>query len=393
MTTRARLTVVLATAPVLAFIVVGGLLARASVREEVYPHLRVFDDVFGLTTNSYVEPVDADRLMHGAMHGLAEALDADSAFLTRDETKLAGTGAAMAAGDVGIELTRQYYLRVIAVRDGSPAARAGVRGGDFIRIIGRKPTRDMSVYEGTRLLRGAPGTAVSLTLLRGNATEPHIVDLVRETAEPPPPAARLAAPGVGLVRIAAFNAATPAALRGAAAQLQREGAKALILDVRENAFGALTAGIDAARVFVPSGPLAVLEARDSARETVTAAAGDGAVTLPLAVLVDSGTAGAAELFAAALAGSNRGELIGERTAGRTAVQRMFPLPDGSALWMSYAHYLTTAGEPIHERGLPPAVAVPQPDVDFGSAPPPGDATIDKALERLRARSAAPAPAA
>lgn len=387
MTTRSRFAIILATAPVLAFIVVGGLLARASVREEVYPHLRVFDDVFGLTTSSYVEPVDADRLMHGAMHGLAESLDADSAFLTRDEAKDAAAGAPPPAGDVGIELTRQYYLRVIAVQDGSPAARAGVRGGDFIRLIGRSPTRDMSVYEGGRLLRGAPGTTISLTLLRGNATEPHVVDLVREAGAPPAPAIRMAAPGIGLIRVAAFDAKTAAALRESVSRLQRDGAQALIIDLRENAFGPLTAGIEAARLFVSSGTVAVLQSRGEKRQTVAAAAGDGAIALPLAVLVDSGTAGAAEVFAAAVAGASRGELIGERTGGRTALQRIFPLPDGSALWMSYAYYLTAAGEVIHERGLPPAVAVAQPDVEFGAAPPPADATVEKAIERLRVRSA------
>jgi carboxyl-terminal processing protease len=109
--------------------------------------------------------------------------------------------------------------------------------------------------------------------------------------------------------------------------------------------------------------------------------------MPLAVLTDFGTAGAAELFAAALTGNKRAETVGERTLGRAAIQRLFPLPDGGSLWMSRAWYLTPAGTAIHQRGLQPDVPVPQPDVEFGTPVPPGDQTLDKAVERLGSRIA------
>ena len=385
MTTRTRIAVVLLSAPVLAFAVIGGLLGRTSAREETYPHLRVFDDVFSLTTGNYVESVDADKLMHGAMHGLADSLDADSAFLTAEQVKAVESGVALPAGDVGIDLTRQYYLRVFAVREGSPADKAGVRSGDFVRLIDRQPTREMSVWEGVRSLRGKPGTPVTLTLIRGNAAEPHVVELTREVLAPLPPAARMAAPGIGLVRLVEFSAQTPAELRAAIVQLQKGGARAVVIDLRNTARGPLPSGIDAARLFVPTGTLALQETRGASRQTLTAAAGDGAITLPAALLIDVGTTGAAEVFAAALSGNKRAELLGERTGGRAALQRLFKLPDGSALWMSYASFLTPAGNPIHERGLQPDVAIEQPDVDFGAALPAGDATLDKAVERLRPR--------
>jgi carboxyl-terminal processing protease len=133
--------------------------------------------------------------------------------------------------------------------------------------------------------------------------------------------------------------------------------------------------------------VAQFEARGSSREFMTSGAGDGAITMPLVLLVDNGTAGPAEVLAAAITGNKRGELVGERTAGHTALQRLFPLPDGGALWMSYAQYFTVPGEPIHDRGLQPEVAVAQPDPEFGANPPPGDPTMDRAIERLRARSA------
>jgi len=169
------------------------------------------------------------------------------------------------------------------------------------------------------------------------------------------------------------------------AQLQRDGARALVLDVRGTARGPLQTGLESARLFVPAGTLAILESRNEARRTVSAASGDGAIAMPLAVLTDFGTAGAAELFVAALTANKRAETVGERTQGRAAIQRLFPLPDGGGLWMSHAWYLTPAGTAIHERGLQPDVPVSQPDVEFGSPAPAGDPTIEKALERLAGR--------
>ena len=385
MTTRTRFAIILITAPVLAFALVGGLLGKTMGGQETYPHLRVFDDVFSLTTGNYVEEVDVERLMHGAMHGLADALDADSAYLTSEQTKLLRSGAAAGPADVGLDLTRQYYLRVVAARENSPAAKAGLRPGDFIRMIGPEPTRDLSVWEGMRLLRGAPGTTVKLVVLRGNAAEPHEIELTREATPQASPVARLLQPKVGYVRVAEFAGDAAAALRRAAAQLQRDGAKALVLDVRGTARGTLEAGIESARPFVPAGTLAILESRSEARRTVSAESGDGEITLPLAVLTDFGTAGAAELFVAALTGNKRAETFGERTQGRAALQRLFPLPDGGGLWMSHAWYLTPAGAAIHERGLQPDVPVPQPDVEFGTPAPAGDPTLEKAVERLASR--------
>ena len=136
-----------------------------------------------LISSNYVEEANIDKVMRGAMHGLADGLDPDSAYLTPDQVKQVESGARAAAGGVGLELTRQYYLRVIAARDNSPAAKAGLRTGDYIRAINDMPTREMSVWEGMRALRGAPGTKVSLTVIRGNAADPHVVELTRE-AEP-----------------------------------------------------------------------------------------------------------------------------------------------------------------------------------------------------------------
>ncbi len=385
MTSPTRRTVAFVTAPVIFFVVIGGLLGQTVNRNETYRHLRVFEDVMSLVLGNYVEEVDPAKVMNGAMRGLADGLDGDSAFLPPDQVRIAERPDRAPAADVGLVLTRVYYLRIVAARDHSPAARAGLVAGDFVRAIGNKPTREMSAFEGMHLLGGEPGSKVTLTIIRGNAAEPHQVELVREPPQGADVSGRIAAPGVGYLRIAAFGPRTLDALRTQLPELSREGATRLLVDVRNTATGPLPDGLAAARLFVASGTLGIHESKGPVRRNVVAGAGDGAVTLPVVVLVNAGTSGPAELFAAALAGNKRAELVGERTLGRVAEQTLAKLPDGSGLWMSTAWYLTPAGAVIHEKGLVPDVLVAEPDVEFGAPPPSSDPILEKGLERLKSR--------
>jgi carboxyl-terminal processing protease len=377
------------SAPIIAFAIVGGFLGKVMARETTYPHLKVFNDVLDLITNSYVDEVNVDKVMNGAMRGLADSLDADSAYLTADEVKQAQSSDAPAAGDIGLELTRQYYLRVISARENSPAAKAGLRTGDYVRMIDDKPTRELSVWEGTRALHGAPGSKVKLTIIRGNAADPHVVELVREALPASDVAGRIAAPGVGYIRVIAIGSKTTDQLKSKADELVKAGASRLIVDVRRTSGAPLDAGLALARLFVPKGTLAMKESKNGARETIAASSGDGAITLPAEVLIDTGTTGAAELFAAAMDGNKRAELVGERTLGRAAVQTLVKLPDGSGLWLSTTRYLTPAGNPLHEKGLEPTVPVDGPEaVDFGQPAPTADPILDKAIERFAEKKAA-----
>jgi carboxyl-terminal processing protease len=294
----------------------------------------------------------------------------------------------LAAGGVGLELTRQYYLRVIAARDNSPAAKAGLQTGDYIRAINDTPTREMSVWEGVRALRGAPGTKVSVTVIRGNAADPHVVELTRETEPASDVNGRIAGPGIGYVRIAAVSSETAAQVTARVAELTKSGATKLIVDIRRTSSGALDDGLALARLFVAKGTLAIREAKGVPREPIAAASGDGSIALPIVVLVDAGTSSAAELFASAVVGNKRGDLIGEHTIGRAATQKLVKLPDGSGLWLSTTRYLTPSAAPLHEKGLEPTIAVDQPDVEFGQPQPAGDPVLDKALEKLAEKKAA-----
>jgi carboxyl-terminal processing protease len=384
MRSRGRLFVLIVSVPIVAFAVIGGFMGKAMAREESYQYLRIFEDVVSLIMDKYVEEVDASKVMRGAMHGLADGLDPDSAYLDVNQAKAFEKNETTGNGRTGIELTRQYYLRVIAARDGSPAARAGLRPGDYIRAIDGQSTRDTSVFAGTRLLAGKPGTKVALTVLRGNAAEPHQIDLVREELGAAPVKGRvIQASSTGYIRIPEFGAATGDQLRNEVASLAKAGATTLVIDLRGTAFGDVETGLGVARLFVPSGTLAYRQERGKTKEPVASPASGTPITLPVAILTDNGTSGPAELFAAALAGNKRAALVGERTLGRAARQRFVKLPDGSALLLTHLLYLTPSDAVINEKGLTPDVAVEQPDVDFGEPVPTTDPTLDKAIEHLR----------
>jgi carboxyl-terminal processing protease len=375
--------------PVIAFAIVGGFLGKVMAQKDnTYQHLKIFDDVVGLITSSYVEEANVDRVMRGAMRGLADGLDPDSAYLTPEQVKQVESGAALPPAGVGLELTRQYYLRVIAARDNSPAFKAGLRTGDYIRMINDSPTHELSVWEGMRMLRGGAGTKVTVTVIRGNAADPHVVELTREPEPPSEVTGRMAGAGIGYVRIAVIGSKTAAQVKSQVADLVKNGATKLIVDVRRTSSGTVDDGLALARLFVASGTLAFRESKGAAREPIAVASGDGSIAQPTVVLIDTGTSAAAEVLASALVGNKRADLIGEHTIGRAATQKLIKLPDGSGLWLSTTRYLTPSGAPLHEKGLEPTVAVDEPDVEFGQPPPATDPILEKAVERLTDKKAA-----
>jgi carboxyl-terminal processing protease len=389
MTLKTRLSVLFISTPALVFVIVGGLMGKTGSDDQSFQHLRVFTDVVDLVRNSYVEPVKIDRAMEGAMRGLADGLDPDSAFLSAKQVKALESGENLPDGDVGVELTRQYYLRVISARDGSPGAKAGLQTGDYVRAIDGTPTRDMSVFEGTRMLRGPAGSKVVLTVIRGNAADPHEITLVREKATAPVVTSRLIGTDTGYIRIASFRQDVSAEVKKQAGDLAKSGAKSLIVDIRRTAEGPFDNGIAAARLFVKSGTLAQEGGRDAAAATkISTKPGDGAIDLPVWLLVTTGTSGAAEVFAAALEGNKRGDLVGEHTLGRAGLQKLIKLPENRGLWLTYARYLTPSGQPIHGKGLDPKVQVDEPDVEFGAAAPTTDPILDAAIERAKVKPAA-----
>ena len=385
MTDRTRFVVLIVTAPILAFTLVGGLLGRVVAREGTYRHLRVFEDVVSLVTDNYVEAIDTERIMRGALWGLAEGLDPDSSYLTPDEVIQYEADDASGEVGIGLVLTRQYYIQVVAARDGSPAAEAGLLPGDYIRAINDNPTRMMSIVRGRQLLRGEPGSTVTLTVLRGSAAEPTEMEVARDGGRSANVTSHLVAPGVGYLRIAEFDDTTADAIEAAAGTLGGQRAERLLIDLRGNATGAFEAGLDAARLFTDADTLVIRES-SAEQQPVTEAGREPSIAWPIVILTNPGTAGAAELFTAALTDTGRAETVGLRTAGRAAEQTLIRLPDGGGLLLSSTRYLTASGEPIHRAGVRPAVVVQEPTVELGQpvGDPDEDPVLDRALEHLAA---------
>ena len=391
MTKRTRFVILIVTAPILAFTLVGGFLGRVTAREGTYSHLRVFEDVVRLVTDNYVEPIDPERIMQGALWGLAEGLDADSTYLTPDDVRQYDADNASNDVGVGLVLTRQYYIQVLAARAGSPAAEAGLRPGDYLQAIDDNPTRVMSVVRGRQLLRGAPGSTVTLTVIRGNAADPSEIEVERRDERSANVTSRLMASGVGYLRIAEFDDTTANAIEAAAGTLDGQQVERLLIDLRNTASratgvtGALESGLAAARLFTDANTLVIRES-STGQDPVTQLDGEPSIAWPVVIITNPGTAGAAELFAAALTDTGRAETVGLRTAGRAAEQTLIRLPDGGGLLLSSTQYLTASGEPIHRVGVEPAVVVPEPAVELGQtvADPDEDPVLDRALEHLAA---------
>jgi carboxyl-terminal processing protease len=245
----------------------------------------------------------------------------------------------------------------------------------------------MSAFTGRRLLHGAPGSKVTLQVVRTNLADPHEFTLVRET--PPSDSASLvavkSAAGQGAhVRLTSFGKGATDALKQTFLKLQKDGVKGAVLDLRGISDGTPEDGIAAARIFLKSGTIGIRAGRGQDKTTFTAQAGDGAVTVPLVLLVSSGTANAAEVLTAALAGNDRAEIVGEQTAGVAAEQKLVTLAEGRGLLLTHRHYLLADGSaPIHGNGVRPTVGVEIPAPGFDELAPAEDVPLAKALEQLR----------
>jgi carboxyl-terminal processing protease len=326
--------------------------------------------------------------MAGARLGLMDALDGDSVYLGEEDLRLyeQDLKAKDASAEIGITLTRRFaFLMVVSVRSGSPAEKAGVRPGDIVKTIDGKHTRPLAPPLGERLTKGAPGSAVKLSLLRPGHDQIDL-SVVRERLVPAPPTSRTLEDGTGYVRVGEFAEGTADEVRGLVEALKRSGVHKLVLDLRGVGRGQPSEGIRVAEVFVPKGTLVAKLLGAHRPERLFSS--DGVLHAwdrPIAVLTDNGTAGAGEIVAAALKDAGRGPVVGEQTFGRAAVQRLVPIDKGGLL-LTVARYASPKGQPLHGRGVEPTAVVettPDEEKEAGSAP---DPVLEKALELLAASS-------
>ncbi len=380
MSPRSRLAVALVSTVLVGYVLLGNVLGRV-LGDTTYGQLSVFNEVVRFVIDAYVDPVNLDRLMAGARVGLTDALDAESTYLEPEDWKAYQQPPKDGDAEVGVVMTRRYgYLAVVAPRPGSPAEKAGVRSGDYIKSIDGRHTRGLSLPIGERVLRGAPGSVVKLQLLRPGV-DPIDVQVVRERLQPQAVKGRLLAEGPGYVKLVEVGARTADEVRDEVLALRRGGAQSLVLDLRDAAFGAPAEGVDVAAVFLKGGVVTKVVGRRSEEQSLSADPKRAAWALPVAVLVDGGTAGPAEVVAAALKDAGHA-VIGQRTSGHAPVQRLVPLSEGG-LVLTIARYVSPKGDVIHGRGVEPTVSVtPDVDDDESTQAPARDLALEKAIELL-----------
>jgi carboxyl-terminal processing protease len=354
------------------------------------------DTALRLVERDYVDPLERERLAEAAGRGLVGALDRHSALLdAREYRELLASTSGEYSG-VGLEVVLDGgRIRVVAPLDGSPAAQAGLAPGDWLEAIdGHALPLGITLIEVLRQLRGAPGSRVRLDWRGGTDQRAHTATVAREPLRVQSVRSSLLEPGYGYLRLSHFTQRTPDEMRTALRALQAGsagGLSGLVLDLRSNPGGLVEAGAAVADLFLDAGVIVTASGRAAdSRFALRAQPGDLLGGARLVVLVNSGTASSAEILAAALRDQGRAVLVGRTTFGKGSVQTVLPLPEGRALKLTTARYLTPAGLSLADHGLPPDVELPRMAATPGRAPD-ADADVRAALVVLRTRQPAPYP--
>ncbi|HTV98080.1 MAG TPA: S41 family peptidase [Steroidobacteraceae bacterium] len=321
---------------------------------------RLFAEVLQRVERDYVDPVDDHRLLQAAIRGMVASLDPYSAYLDGDEyddIKISSSGE---YSGVGIEISMEDgQVVVVAPLDGSPAAEAGIRPGDVIASIDNVPVNTTTLADTIGRMRGKEGTAVKIGILREGSTEPLQFTLKRERVQLHSVSSELPEPGFGYVRISQFSETTGEELTGALAALRKKNGaplKGLVLDLRNNPGGVLEAAVAVADAFLDSGVIVSAKGRTAeSKFEMSATPGDEMNGAPIVVLVNGGSASAAEIVAGALKDHHRATLMGRTTFGKGSVQTVMPLGDDRAIKLTTSLYYTPSGVSINHRGIAPDI--------------------------------------
>jgi len=370
MSFRTKFILILLSATLTLYTVVGGWISTRAQQPANDPNaqLRIFESVLQHIQNDYVDEPNMDKVRAGALRGLAYGLDPYSTYLTPEQVREYNAGNKNNEVGIGAELSQvASYLYVVAPMKGSPADQAGLRAGDIIEYIDNKATRDISLYDAKQLLNGAAGTEVKLRVLRANSS-PLTVSVKRGSSRAPAAEARMDAARVGILRINSFNDGDATEVKARLQDLIKQGAQKIVIDLRATAGGSLNEAAAVANMFIKDGAIAETIGREGKPlKTFNADPKEAIFTGPVVALIDTGTAGAAEVVASALIDRNRGQVVGEKSFGAGTEQQLFQLRGGDGLllttvkWAS-ANGKTFLGEDRAHSGVAPSVEVKGPDV-------------------------------
>ena len=352
MSSLAKKIVVALSVLVIAYVTTGYVLGRSS-DDKSFQALKVYSEVLEHIQRDYVDDPNMHQVTSGALHGLLDSLDPESAYMSPLEYKdYKEKSAKNAKGEAGLALTKRFgYIGVIAVLPDSPAQKAGLRISDIIEKIAGFTTGQMAIEQAQVLLSGEPGTVVKLSVIRRGKAEPQEMELTLAKLGAPKLLEDRLEGDIGYLRVQAFAPGMAKQMHDKLAQLDRQGAHKLILDLRDCATGDMQEGISAAQLFLASGTITTLKGQTIAPVVYSADAAKVVWSQPMTVLIGNGTAGPAEILAGAIAGNKRGETVGDRTYGTASMQKLIQLDDGSALILTVANYYTPAGKEIPTEGV------------------------------------------
>ena len=360
--------------------------ARLAAPELPSADVRRLAEILARVRNEYVADVSPHQLMENAVRGMVSGLDPYSAYLDRNQYEEMRLNTSGSYPGIGVEVAAtDHGIQVLRPLEDSPAARAGIRGGDIIVRVDGEPVGD-DVDAAIDQMRGPAGSLVKLSVRRSGAAT-NIVDLALQRAQVDVHSAtgRLLEPGFGYLRISTFSDTTPDDVERVLAAVSAVNAaplRGLIIDLRNNPGGVLEAAVDVADAFLETGVIVTAEGRTAdARFRMNAHPGDVLRGARIALLVNGGSASAAEILAGALKDHGRAVLIGRRTYGKGSVQTVIPLAEGRALKLTTSHYATPSGEMIDERGIEPDIALDGPDEVAEDAT--NDREVRTALDALK----------
>ncbi|HET8563308.1 MAG TPA: S41 family peptidase, partial [Candidatus Binatia bacterium] len=337
------------------FLAGHGVTNVSAVPREDYESLETFTNILSIVKKNYVEEVETKKLVNGAINGMLNSLDPHSAFLTPELYKELQMDTQGRFGGLGIEITiKNGVLTVVSPIEDTPAARAGVKPGDMIFKIEDEFTKDMTLVDAVKKMRGPKGSKITISIKREGVPELINVPLVRDTIRVQSVRSRVLEEGYGYVRLAQFQERSDRDLQRALEKLAAEkgGIKGLVLDLRNNPGGLLTQAVRIADFFLDSGMIVYTEGRIEAQKQKYFAHKEGSwMDFPMVVLVNGGSASASEIVAGALQDHKRAVVLGTKTFGKGSVQTILPLDDSSALRLTTARYFTPKGRSIQASGI------------------------------------------
>lgn len=329
-----------------------------------YEELRAFSEIFGRIKTDYVEPISDKKLLEDAIRGMLVGLDPHSAYLDVDEYKELQEGTSGEFGGLGIEVTMENgFVKVVSPIDDTPAQRSGIKAGDLIVKLNEKPVKGMSINDAIKIMRGEPGSPITLMIIREGEEAPLKITLNRDIIKVKSIKSKLLEKDYGYLRISSFQSGTGQGLTDAISELKKENKgvlKGLVLDLRNNPGGLLNAAVEVSDAFLQKGLIVYTEGRiKNSKISFNAEKGDLINAAPLVVLINSGSASASEIVAGALQDQKRAVIMGEKSFGKGSVQTVLPTSNGGAVKLTTARYYTPSGRSIQAEGIEPDVTLAQ----------------------------------